>query len=416
MPADEASLYGLCQLYSCHALAYTMGSVWSTLEIHGNCSVEDIKRHCHIHLVFLEGGILGQLHRKPTIPRLMASSTSNTGPRIVVLDDSNDETPQMKDTNHKVTGNPDVDTTHIKDTVTSSCELNSASDHNYASPTPIVANAIQDDNTNNDTNRTTHQVSDDHNYAELSDVPTEPYSCNSDSQNDVVTTGGKIIICKFDKVEISLEYQCNNSLPEATKEESKSESVSLDKVTLKRSSDKQHVPDKTDLTSDEIDITNHKVVLLEQTDQHPQVLPDAPTLPDVSKELLDATESNNKILTDKISSEGNMLLDKTHNQSTISDLSQFNAISSSTGPYPETTESAIALTEATESTTGTANRESETDTNSNLNVKDQTTTTTDNENNGRGSVNLLPGKTIMVSPTTTGWERLIRTRLIRSST
>ena len=117
--------------------------------------------------------------------------------------------------------------------MTSSCELNSASDHTYASPTPIVANAIQDDNTNNDTNRTTHQVSDDHNYAELSDVPTEPYSCNSDSQDDVVTTGGKIIISKFDKVEISLEYQCNNSLPEATKEESKSESVSSDKVTLK---------------------------------------------------------------------------------------------------------------------------------------------------------------------------------------
>ena len=42
MPADEASLYSLCQLYSHHALAYTTGSVWSTLEIHGNCSVEDI--------------------------------------------------------------------------------------------------------------------------------------------------------------------------------------------------------------------------------------------------------------------------------------------------------------------------------------------------------------------------------------
>ena len=42
MPADEASLYSLYQLYSHHALAYTTGSVWSTLEIHGNCSVEDI--------------------------------------------------------------------------------------------------------------------------------------------------------------------------------------------------------------------------------------------------------------------------------------------------------------------------------------------------------------------------------------
>ena len=33
--SDEAVVYGLCQLYSRHALAYSMVSVWSTLEIHG---------------------------------------------------------------------------------------------------------------------------------------------------------------------------------------------------------------------------------------------------------------------------------------------------------------------------------------------------------------------------------------------
>ena len=64
-PADEASLYGLCQLYSRHALAYTMGSVWSTLELHGNFPVNDLKQHCYVHLVFLEGGILANIHRKP---------------------------------------------------------------------------------------------------------------------------------------------------------------------------------------------------------------------------------------------------------------------------------------------------------------------------------------------------------------
>ena len=34
IPADEASLYSLCQLYCCHALSYTIGSIWSTLELH----------------------------------------------------------------------------------------------------------------------------------------------------------------------------------------------------------------------------------------------------------------------------------------------------------------------------------------------------------------------------------------------
>ena len=68
-PADEAVVYGLCQLYSRHALAYTTGSVWSTLEIHRKCSLEDVKGHCDIHFVFLEGGILGQLHKKTKDPQ-----------------------------------------------------------------------------------------------------------------------------------------------------------------------------------------------------------------------------------------------------------------------------------------------------------------------------------------------------------
>ena len=73
-PADEASLYGLCHLYSRHALVYTTGSIWSSLEWRGNYSVDDIKKSCDIHLVFLDGGILGQLHRKPQIPRLLSAT------------------------------------------------------------------------------------------------------------------------------------------------------------------------------------------------------------------------------------------------------------------------------------------------------------------------------------------------------
>ena len=69
-----------------------------------------------------------------------------------------------------------------------------------------------------DQKREQHPPSDDHSYAELSDVATEPYKHDSDSQDDIVTTGGKVIISSFDKVEISVEYQCENPLPEATKE------------------------------------------------------------------------------------------------------------------------------------------------------------------------------------------------------
>ena len=42
-PADEAAVYRLCQLYSRHALAHTTGSVWRNLEIHGKCSLEEVK-------------------------------------------------------------------------------------------------------------------------------------------------------------------------------------------------------------------------------------------------------------------------------------------------------------------------------------------------------------------------------------
>ena len=76
-PADEASLYGLCQLYSHHALAYTTGSIWSSLELRGKYSVDDIKKYCDIHLVFLDGGILCQLHHKPQVPRLISAPTLN---------------------------------------------------------------------------------------------------------------------------------------------------------------------------------------------------------------------------------------------------------------------------------------------------------------------------------------------------
>ena len=143
-PADEAVVYGLCQLYSRHTLAYTTGSVWSTLKIHGKCSLEDVKKHCDIHLVFLEGGVLGQLHRKPSIPRLMSVLTAS--PKTPSNNNCKDNT--------VITNN----------------------DHMYSSPTPhpIPVSGTQVNPTS------------DHMYAENSDVPTEPYGSDSDSKLDAV--------------------------------------------------------------------------------------------------------------------------------------------------------------------------------------------------------------------------------------
>ena len=52
-----------------------------------------------------------------------------------------------------------------------------------------------------------------HNYTESSDIPTE-----EDIQDEIITTGGKVILSKSDQVVISLEYQCTETLIEATED------------------------------------------------------------------------------------------------------------------------------------------------------------------------------------------------------
>ena len=128
-PADEASLYGLCHLYSRHALVYTTGSIWSSLEWRGKYSVKDIKKCCDIHLVFLDGEILGQLHRKPQIPRLISATAPRTPPSsiqsasnaVVISSESDPENKGMPIHNEC-------------DTTTS--PVRELDDHSYASPTP----------------------------------------------------------------------------------------------------------------------------------------------------------------------------------------------------------------------------------------------------------------------------------------
>ena len=128
-PADEASLYGLCHLYSQHALVYTTGSIWSSLEWRGNYSVDDIKKSCDIHLVFLDGGILGQLHHKLQLPQLLSATAPKAlrpmiqdAPKTIVVSSESDPENKGKLNNN---GN---------DTPTSSGR--ELSDHSYASPTP----------------------------------------------------------------------------------------------------------------------------------------------------------------------------------------------------------------------------------------------------------------------------------------
>ena len=67
-------------------------------------------------------------------------------------------------------------------------------DHTCASPPPQVCHAVDASHPVKDQNHEQQQQHDDHSYAELSDVPTEAYGHDSDSQGDVITTGGKLII------------------------------------------------------------------------------------------------------------------------------------------------------------------------------------------------------------------------------
>ena len=199
-PADEASLYGLCHLYSRHALVYTTGSIWSSLEWRGNYSVDEIKRSCDIHLVFLDRGILGQLHRKPQIPRLLSAAAPKSLP------------PKKQDTSNIVVVSSESDPENKGTLINNENDtLTSTSDYSYASPMPQERAEIALEKTVDHMQANDHN---DHNYAELSDIPTE-----DDSRNEIITTGGNVILSKSDQVKISLEYQCSETFIEATSEQ-----------------------------------------------------------------------------------------------------------------------------------------------------------------------------------------------------
>ena len=150
--------------------------------------------------MFLDGGILGQLHRKPQIPRLI-SATVLKAPPLSIQDASNavvissESDPENK-------GMP-----FHNECKTATSPVRELDDHSYASPTlqkrAVVAHMKTTESRNPN----------DHNYMGSSDIPTD-----EDTQDEIITSGGKVILSKSDQVEISLEYQCNETLIEATED------------------------------------------------------------------------------------------------------------------------------------------------------------------------------------------------------
>ena len=73
-------LYGLCHMFSRHSLVYTIGSVWTTLNLTSQTSVQHIQVKCDLHFAFLDGGIIGILLRKPCVPKLISMGNTINNP------------------------------------------------------------------------------------------------------------------------------------------------------------------------------------------------------------------------------------------------------------------------------------------------------------------------------------------------
>ena len=78
--ADEAALYGLCHMFSRHSLVYTIGNVWTMLNLTNQTSVQCIQVKCDLHFAFLDRGIIGILLRKPCVPKLISMGNTINNP------------------------------------------------------------------------------------------------------------------------------------------------------------------------------------------------------------------------------------------------------------------------------------------------------------------------------------------------
>ena len=74
--------------------------------------------------MFLEGGILGQLHKKPEIPRLRGGPSSIQKTSVVIIDDPKCDTVETEGT--------------LQHTISKPSSSVNTTDHTYALPTPHV--------------------------------------------------------------------------------------------------------------------------------------------------------------------------------------------------------------------------------------------------------------------------------------
>ena len=213
--------------------------------------------------MFLEGGVLGHLHKKPSVPRLMSVSTIPSA---------------ASETNRTQNDAPVKVTT----------------DHTYSSPTP---KPMQESSLE-------AKPASDHTYAEYSDTPTGPYGSDTEHALDSVSTG----VTKEGWL-ISIEYSSSTTLLEATGTSQNASEMLLDASNagiVRASSDKSEcspLPDET---------TDHEALLEATTAPEPQdgslsdktqwLLPDETNQTDkMLPDATDATDHSNVQLPDETS-------------------------------------------------------------------------------------------------------------------
>ena len=186
--------------------------------------------------------------------------------------------------------------------------------------------------------------SDDHSYAELSDVPTEPCERDSDSQDDIITTGDKLIISSSDKVEISVEYQYENTLPEATKGSTTTEMTGSEQCELSKST----LNGARNVLGETNNVNNSAKELPDDTTPSKDVLLDETTNKSVISDITDPNKTTSDVLPDDTLSENKVLSDETENNDSVNTGEQQLTISNTTSTdiYPDTTATASALHEA----------------------------------------------------------------------
>ena len=251
-------------------------------------------------------------------------------------------------------------------------------DHTYTSPVAQIHSDVLSEPPVIDQKWEQCPPSDDHSYAELSDVATKLYKHDSDCQDDIVTTGGKVIISSSDKVEISVEYQCENTLPEATKG-----STTTDMTGSAQSESSKHALNGSGNVLDETNNVNNSTnELPDDTTPSGDVLLDETVNKSVISDITDQNKTTSDVLPDDTVSENKVLSDKMENNDTVNTGEQRLTISSTTSMdgYPDTTATASTLHEATNITSNDLSAETSSSKDVGTKLGNKITNTTINEN------------------------------------